>query len=185
MIGVLRIALISSALAATIHTSAISVSARSYKQNRHLDVNLDHSHIIRFSQCVDVKLRDDDLFQDKVIDYVRKGSIVSTKSFVLFHLCQNNTCFYESEDDLYMVDLKSYLMNTAQYHATKRSDYCDSCNAYADYCQGLDDDGAATQEKVYIDDGEVAEQEEAQDGDDQAVTYGEFIQFEQHIFMFF
>lgn len=145
-------------------TSSILNKAHPYKRNsnsapksrRRLDVELNGSYNIQFSQCVDVKLRDDDLFQDEVIDYVQEGDIISTKSYVLFHLCANNTCFYESEDDLYMVDLSSYLTNAAQYHASKRTNYCNACNEFANYCTG--DDASAVEEEAAAEEGAAAEE---------------------------
>ena len=131
------------------------------QQARHLDVDLDGSYNIKFSQCVDVKLRDDDLFADEVIEYVQDGQITSTKSYVLFHLCQNNTCFYEAEDDLYLVDLKSYLKNVAEYHAGKREEYCGACEDAKDYCLG--DDGYSYGD----DDAAVAQNEEEEQAQEQ------------------
>ena len=46
-----------------------TVSAIYTKQYRHLDqMDLDGSYNIKFSQCVDVKLKDDDLFSNDVVE---------------------------------------------------------------------------------------------------------------------
>lgn len=179
IVGCIASAFSASAMQLGIPTIDLLQKARPYNRRtnrgissrRHLEVELDGSYNIQFSQCVDVKLRDDDLFQDEVVSYVQDGEIVSTKSYILFHLCQDNECFYESDDDLYMVDLASYLMNVAKYHATKRTNYCNSCSSYVDYCAAIEDeaasdDGAAAASQ---DDGVAAEDaDEAADVEEEA-----------------
>jgi len=58
---------------------------------RKLDGNVEitSSHTLKFSQCIDLQLLDKDLFDDNVIDYTKNGQIMSTKSFALFHVCDN------------------------------------------------------------------------------------------------
>lgn len=117
---------------------------------------VDGSYYIQFSQCMDVKLYDEDLFGENTINYVKNGQIVAAKSYVLFHVCQKDTCYLESDDDLYLVDLATYLVNIAQYYANKRTDYCEQCQQYADYCN------PAQEEEAAADEGEAnAEQEQA------------------------
>jgi hypothetical protein len=156
-------------------------------KTRHL-ASYDGSYNLRFSQCIDVKLRDDDLFDDRVIDYVQNGEIVSSKSVVLFHLCQRDECFYESEDDLYMVDLRSYVKYAAQYHAGRRSDYCGACGEFEEMCNAVADDGAvvdddaaeeeAEDEEAAAENVDAAENQEAAEQEveeDQADANGKFL----------
>jgi len=60
-------------------------------KHRKLDGNLEitSSHTLKFSQCIDLQLLDKDLFDENVIDYTKNGQIMSTKSFALFHVCDN------------------------------------------------------------------------------------------------
>lgn len=130
---------------------------------RHLqDVTPSSSHNIRFSQCIDIKLRDDDLFADEYIASVQNGEIVSTKSYVLFHLCQRDECFYEAEDDLFLVDLRTYLENVAVYRAEERGEYCNACGDFVDYCLGGDDavdyDGGGADDAMEEEDDQVADE---------------------------
>ena len=62
--------------------------------HRQLDGNLEitSSHTLKFSQCIDLQLLDKDLFDENVIDYTKNGQIMSTKSFALFHVCDNVSC---------------------------------------------------------------------------------------------
>ena len=97
--------------------------------------NFDGSYNLQFGQCVDVKLLDNDLFNDDVIEYTKAGSIISTKSYVLFHVCQQGACDSASEDDLYLLDLSSYVQYVASYHASVKGDYCTACDTYYnDFC---------------------------------------------------
>jgi hypothetical protein len=118
---------------------ALIQKARRYVKNgsshhsRRLE--FDGSYNLQFSQCVDIKLLDDDLFGDDVIDYTKAGEIISTKSYVLFHVCQDDDCGSGSEDDLYLLDLSTYVKNMASYHASTKGAYCDACDTYYyDFC---------------------------------------------------
>jgi len=64
-------------------------------KHRQLDGNLEitSSHTLKFSQCIDLQLLDKDLFDENVIDYTKNGQIMSTKSFALFHVCDNVSLF--------------------------------------------------------------------------------------------
>ncbi|KAL9188684.1 hypothetical protein ACHAXT_007062 [Thalassiosira profunda] len=128
-------------------TDALLQQAQPYKKSgaahRRLDQNfqVDGSYSLKFSQCVDVKLYDRDLFDENVVSYTKKGQIISTKSYALVHVCQGDNCYYESEDDLYLIPLSTYVMNAASYHATVQSSYCDACDTYYNsYCLGQNDD---------------------------------------------
>ena len=57
---------------------------------------IDGSYSIQFSECMDVKLYDEDLFGENVVQYVQDGKIVAAKSYVLFHVCQQDSCYLES-----------------------------------------------------------------------------------------
>ena len=130
---------------------ALIQKARRYTKNgsshnsRRLE--FDGSYNLQFSQCVDIKLLNEDLFDDDVIEYTKAGEIISTKSYVLFHVCQDDDCGSGSEDDLYLVDLSTYVKNVASYHASAKGAYCDACDTYYyDFCvnqAAADDDAAA------------------------------------------
>lgn len=129
------------------------------RPNRRLDgdFDIDGTYSLKFSQCVDVKLFDQDLFEDEVIEYTQAGQIISAQSYVLFHVCLNDDCYYESEDDLYLVDLATYVNNVASYHASAKSDYCDACATYYDgYCNAQADDYAAANDDAAANNGDDA-----------------------------
>lgn len=128
--------------------------------------NIDGSYYIQFSECMDVKLYDEDLFDENIINYVKNGQIVAAKSYVLFHVCQKDSCYLESEDDLYLVDLSTYLVNIAQYYANKRTDYCEQCQEFEDYCNPQQEEEAAAEEEDAAAEEENPEQEgEGEEGE--------------------
>mmetsp|Transcript_1765 Transcript_1765/g.3789 ORF Transcript_1765/g.3789 Transcript_1765/m.3789 type:complete len:549 (+) Transcript_1765:55-1701(+) len=158
-------------------TEALLQKARPYKKNaatpaahrRRLDDAdaadaFDGSYSLKFSQCIDAKTYDEDLFDDEMIAYVQAGQVVSVKSYVLFHVCQGDDCYYESDDDVYMVDLATYMANVATYHANKRTDYCEQCEEFDDYCNAEEEEDAEEADEAEED----AEDEEAADEEEEA-----------------
>jgi len=109
---------------------------------------------------VEVQTYDEDLFDEDIVEYVQAGQIVSAKSFVLFHICQGDDCYYESDDDLFIIDLPTYLANVAQYYANKRNDYCEACDEFEDYCNPEEE------EEVEEDKDEEEEDEDEEDDRD-------------------
>jgi hypothetical protein len=126
---------------------------------------LDGSYSIQFSECMDIRTYDEDLFGENYIEYTKAGQIVAEQSYVLFHVCQENECYLEAEDDLYVVDLATYLANIASYYANKRTDYCTQCQNYQDYCTAEEEvveEEADAQEEAEGEEEEAAEGEEAE-----------------------
>jgi len=149
-------------------TEALFMKARPFKNahtGRKLEgqedaAELDGSYSVKFSQCVDVRTKSEDLFSDELIAYAQSGTVVSSKSFVLFHVCQGDNCFYESDEDLYIVDLATYLANVATYHVEKRQNYCQACERFIDTCVVEEEVEEQVEEEVAE---EVAEEEVAQE----------------------
>jgi hypothetical protein len=149
----------------TVSSTSIHPLRHAKPLHRHLANGYPTSaHSIRFSQCIDLKLLDDDLFDDAVIEYVQNGEIVSTKSYVTFHLCYHEECYYESENDLYFVDLTSFLETVGVFRANERGRYCEACVEFEGYCNsddgGYNDDGGAGNEEAGDDGAVEAEEEE-------------------------
>ena len=116
---------------------------------------IDGTYSIKFSSCLDIKTYDANLFDDDMIQYVQSGRVVSTKSYVLFHACQDADC--DDDDELYIVDLPTYLTSIVEYKAEEMENYCRACEEAEDTCVGDDDsndDGGAAN---YTDDGGASE----------------------------
>ena len=84
-------------------TEALLKVARPYNnassRNRRLEdgeVEIDGSYSLKFSQCVELKTKDEEMFEDEnMVAYVQSGQIASTASYVLIHVCKENDCYYE------------------------------------------------------------------------------------------
>ena len=129
------------------------------------EFEIDGSYSLKFSQCVDARTYDEDLFDEDLVEYAQAGQVVSSKSYVLFHVCQDDDCYYDAEDDLYVVDLPTYLANVATYHANKRNDYCEQCERFDDYCNPEDEEDEGEDEDD--EDEEGGEDEEGDDADEE------------------
>ncbi|KAL3826749.1 hypothetical protein ACHAXA_009358 [Cyclostephanos tholiformis] len=136
-------------------------------------LEFDGSYNLQFSHCVDVKIKNDDLFGDDVLEYTKAGQIVSARSYVLFRICRDGNCGGggsgsgggqeedddDNDDDLYLLDLSTYVRNVASYHASARGAYCNACDDYYyDFCEnaGADDDDIPSNDDaaaVYYNDG--------------------------------
>ena len=150
-------------------TEALLKKARPYLARRRLqeEVAFDGSYNLKFSRCVDIKTYDELLFDgEDIIEDVKAGDVAAVKSYVQFHVCQSATCDYDAEDDLYVIDLPTYLKGMAQYHANKRNDYCTECEMFADTCNPASEE----EEEVADEDGEdgaADAQEQAAEGEQQ------------------
>ncbi|KAL7533979.1 hypothetical protein ACHAXR_009899 [Thalassiosira sp. AJA248-18] len=138
-------------------TGAKKVNRRAEEE----EFEIDGSYSLQFSECVDIKTMDEDLFDEDIISYVQAGKIVAAKSYVLFHVCSQDTCYLESDDDLYLVDLPTYLTNVATYHANKRNDYCEACEEFEETCNPEEEE----EEEVEEEEEEEAEGEEEEEED--------------------
>ena len=113
------------------------------------------SHSIQFNTCVSMKMEpdgDSSVFSNYLIDYTKKGQLVSQKSYVLFNVCETGYCDSGDESSLFMAELGDYMAALVDYMPAQREAYCNRCANVQDYCyQGNN------QQQQY--------QEEAQDGE--------------------
>jgi hypothetical protein len=97
------------------------------------------AYTVQFFKCASVSSQpydDDMLFDSNLLPYTTKGQIAAQKSFVLFNLCETQYCdFYTAGDEnLYMVDVATYMtLTTVNYEARKES-YCTACASSENYC---------------------------------------------------
>jgi hypothetical protein len=96
------------------------------------------AHSIQFSRCVSLSAEpaDEDLMFDQyMISYTKAGQIVSQRSYVLFNVCAGYDCDYGGGDEnLYMVDVATYLAAVTEYYAGKQESYCEACEQANNYC---------------------------------------------------
>mmetsp|Transcript_4869 Transcript_4869/g.11104 ORF Transcript_4869/g.11104 Transcript_4869/m.11104 type:complete len:556 (-) Transcript_4869:163-1830(-) len=129
------------------------------------EFEIDGSYSLQFSECVDIKTYDEDLFDEDIISYVQAGQIVAVKSYVIFHVCTDSTCYLDGEDDLFIVDLATYMTNVATYHANVKTDYCEQCEQFEDYCNPEEEE--VEEEEEEADEEEEEGDEEEEDNEDE------------------
>lgn len=135
-------------------TEALLKKAVPYKKNgaRRLDeednqFEITSAHAIEFSQCIDVVTKDEDMFDEDIVQYVESGAIVAAKSYVIFHVCEiDSTCYLDSQDDLFIIDLPSYVTAVAAHYANEKQDYCNSCEELDEYCNPEEEEEEAQEE---------------------------------------
>lgn len=119
---------------------ATKLTDRSILGDRKLDgyfqISADHS--IQFNSCISLTTEpsDNDIFySENNVGYAQSGNIVSEKSFVLFNVCETDYCDYKGDENLYVIDLQTYLGITIPYLPTRKEMYCYACEASQEYCQ--------------------------------------------------
>ena len=93
---------------------------------------------LQFNKCVSLKTEpsnDEVFYSEDNISYAQRGAIVSTKSFVMFNVCETDYCDANGNDNLYMIDLQTYLSSTMGYFPKRREMYCDTCMYSQKYCK--------------------------------------------------
>jgi len=156
-------------------TEALLKKAVPYKKNgaRRLEEDnqfeITSAHAIEFSQCIDVVTKDEDMFDEDIVQYVESGAIIAAKSYVTFHVCKkDSTCYLDSQDDLFIIDLPSYVTAVAAHYANEKQDYCNSCEELDEYCNPEEEEEEA-QEDAEQDEGE----DEGEDGEEENDEEGE------------
>lgn len=144
-------------------TKALLSRARPYsrKLEGEDEDQFDGNYNLKFSQCVDIKTYDEDNHA-AYAESIAAGTVVPTKSYVIFHVCTDATCDYEGVDDLYIVDLATYLGTVATYHAEKTQNYCDACGEFEDVCNPEEEDN----DEDAVDEGD-GEEEQEEEGDEE------------------
>ena len=134
--------------------------ARRLEEGQEFEITGDYS--IQFAECVDIRTYDEDLFDENMnlASYVQSGELIPAKSYVVFHVCTDETCYLDAEDDKFIVDLGTYLTNMAQHHANVRNDYCEQCNEFEEYCNPEEEEVEEEEEAV-----EEGEEEEGEEGE--------------------
>lgn len=136
------------------------------------EFEIDGTYSLQFSECRDVRTVDEDLFDEDIVGYVESGKLVAAKSYVVFHVCQENVdCYLDSSDNLYMVDLGTYLSSVAKYHANKRNDFCEACKEFEETCNPEEEEEEEAEEEA---DAEGEEEEgEGEEGEGEGEEEGE------------
>lgn len=94
---------------------------------------------LQFDKCVSLKAEPSDtgsiIFDDDLLPYTSKGSIVPQKSYILFNVCQTKYCEYATNDNLYMIDLDTYMAAIPSWYQEREANYCSACVDSYSYCK--------------------------------------------------
>ena len=102
------------------------------------------SYSIKFEKCQYIKQYkyNDENQNDDEID-----TVLEMKHFVIFKLCPNNNCGYDSCSNSnygeYMIDMDTYLEATLKHMEEEQEMYCQACEECGMYDDDGDDDAAA------------------------------------------
>lgn len=109
--------------------------------NNNNDNGLSGSYSIQFDTCVALSTEPDSneqfILSDSVLlDNAKKKQVVPQVSYVLFTACQTKYCdYYQKGDNLYMIDLATYMYALADFYTDRQDNYCAACLDSYNYCQ--------------------------------------------------
>lgn len=97
-------------------------------------------YTFNFDKCVSIRTEPSDageiIFDATLEQYASKGEIVPAKSYILFNVCKTKYCdYYKADDNLFMIDIGTYMAAIADYYVSRHEAYCDACVDSTTYCQ--------------------------------------------------
>lgn len=118
---------------ATIDQNIISQAVR-LSDGRKLSssLTLSEKHSIQFKQCVSLTT---EVYDYDFLYSVSSGVAKSEMSYVLFNVCETENCGYQANDNVYLVDLRTFIRSTMSFYPTKHERYCMACEASEEYCE--------------------------------------------------
>lgn len=108
------------------------------QQQEKEDFELSAGYSIQFRQCVSLRTEpysENTLFAQSLLAYTSKGQIVSQKSYILFNVCKTKKCAYEGDDNIFMVDIDTYIASISEFYLDMKENYCEACRSSANYCR--------------------------------------------------
>ncbi|GAX27114.1 hypothetical protein FisN_13Lh340 [Fistulifera solaris] len=156
--------------------SAVQVDPKTMRKlqnnNNENAFQLTNAHSIRFSSCTSLTTSspNDEIMFGDLIQYTKKGQIVAEKSYVLFNICETDSCaYYSNSDPLFMVDLGTYMASMVDYMPQQHQEYCNACEGAQDYCQN----NGANQDAAQANEGQEQQAEGQQEGEQQQANEGQ------------
>jgi hypothetical protein len=94
----------------------------------------------QFDTCVSLRTQPNDnadfIFDSDLEQYASKGAIVPQKSYILFNVCLTKYCdYYKADDNLFMIDVNTYMAAIGDYFVTRHEEYCSACVDSTNYCK--------------------------------------------------
>jgi len=116
---------------------AVKVNRRTLRRVEENNQQITAAHSLQFQQCTSLTMgspNDEIMFGDDYIQYTQNGKIVAEKSYILFSVCETEDCYYADDEEVYMVDLATYMGSVINYIPDQRQNYCNACLEAQDYC---------------------------------------------------
>lgn len=118
---------------------AVKVDRHGQRVLSNNDFQVTSSYSLKFDTCVSLKTEPSTdqaiIFDDALIEYTTKGEIIPQKSYILFDVCETKYCdMYAKGDNMYMIDLSTYMYAFSEYYLQRQEAYCVACADSTDYC---------------------------------------------------
>lgn len=116
---------------------AVPVDSSKTTSERNL-FELSGDHSIQFQSCSTLTTEpySSEIFYSQYnLQAAQAGQIKSERSYVIFNVCETGTCAYAGNDNVFMVDLKTFVRSTMPYSITKKTRYCSVCEVSQEYCE--------------------------------------------------
>ena len=119
--------------------SAIPVDKNGNRRLDQQEFEINGLYSIKFNHCLSLKIAadqyEDVLFDQNVIEYTKAGKVLAQTSYVLFNVCQTDyNCYYDDDENLYMVDLPTYMGSLIEGKQQLEESFCEACNESYESC---------------------------------------------------
>ena len=89
---------------------------------------------VQFNSCVSLKVEDDEILQDGVLQLAQQGRVVAQQSFAIVKACQSRNCETDSTAVELLVPLEIFVSGLIDYFPNKKEAYCAACENHYNYC---------------------------------------------------
>ena len=93
---------------------------------------------LQFDRCLSIHTQPADasfLYDENILPYSMDGRVASQKSYVLVNVCKTKYCdYYVGDENLFMIDLETYMAATTVYYQERTENYCTACLYSRNYC---------------------------------------------------
>jgi hypothetical protein len=96
---------------------------------------------LQFNSCLSLESENYNLLLDNLVNYAQSGALKSIRNYVLFDVCQDGDCSTQNsnKDNVYMVDLLTFIEAVIEYGPTNHELVCDACQTYGEDVCGVEE----------------------------------------------
>ena len=118
--------------------NAVPVDRNGNRRLEQEEFEINGQYSIQFNHCLSLKIAADEyedvIFDNNVIGYTKEGKVLAQTSYVLFNVCQTEYCYYQNDDNLYMVDLPTYMGAIIEGKQQLAEGFCQACEESYETC---------------------------------------------------